>query len=123
MLDKRLFYINGSWVEPELSNDFDVIDPSTEETCAVISLGSQADTNKAVAAARASFESWMFTPKNERLQLIESILEEYQKRAEDMANAISLEMGAPIEMARQQQVVHVEGSEDDLKISKLQSVF
>ena len=104
MLDKRLFYINGSWVEPELSNDLDVIDPSTEETCAVISLGSQADTNKAVAAARASFESWMFTPKNERLQLIESILEEYQKRAEDMANAISLEMGAPIEMARQQQV-------------------
>ena len=104
MLDKRLFYINGSWVEPELFNDFDVIDPSTEETCAVISLGSQADTNKAVAAARASFESWMFTPKNERLQLIESILEEYQKRAEDMANAISLEMGAPIEMARQQQV-------------------
>jgi len=104
MLDKRLFYINGSWVEPELSNDFDVIDPSTEETCAVISLGSQADTNKAVAAARASFESWMFTPKNERLRLIESILEEYQKRAEDMANAISLEMGAPIEMARQQQV-------------------
>jgi len=104
MLDKRLFYINGSWVEPELSNDFDVIDPSTEETCAIISLGSQADTNKAVAAARASFESWMFTPKNERLQLIESILEEYQKRAEDMANAISLEMGAPIEMARQQQV-------------------
>ena len=104
MLDKRLFYINGSWVEPELSNDFDVIDPSTEETCAVISLGSQADTNKAVAAARASFESWMFTPKNERLQLIESILDEYQKRAEDMANAISLEMGAPIEMARQQQV-------------------
>ena len=104
MLDKRLFYINGSWVEPELSNDFDVIDPSTEETCAVISLGSHADTNKAVSAARASFESWMFTPKNERLQLIESILEEYQKRAEDMANAISLEMGAPIEMARQQQV-------------------
>lgn len=104
MLDKRLFYINGSWVEPELSNDFDVIDPSTEEACAVISLGSHADTNKAVSAARASFESWMFTPKNERLQLIESILEEYQKRADDMANAISLEMGAPIEMARQQQV-------------------
>ena len=104
MLDKRLFYINGSWVEPELSNDFDVIDPSTEEACAVISLGSHADTNKAVSAARASFESWMFTPKNERLQLIESILEEYQKSAEDMANAISLEMGAPIEMARQQQV-------------------
>ena len=104
MLNKRSFYINGSWVEPEISNDFNVVDPSTEENCAVISLGSQADTNKAVKAARDAFESWMFTPKNDRLKLIENILEEYELRAEDMAKAISLEMGAPIEMARQQQV-------------------
>ena len=104
MLDKRAFYINGSWVEPEISNDFNVVDPSTEENCAVISLGSQADTDKAVKAARNAFESWMFTPKNDRLELIENILEEYKLRAEDMAKAISLEMGAPIEMARQQQV-------------------
>ena len=104
MLNKRSFYINGSWVEPEISNDFNVVDPSTEENCAVISLGSQADTNKAVKAARDAFESWMFTPKNDRLELIENILEEYKLRAEDMAKAISLEMGAPIEMARQQQV-------------------
>ena len=104
MLNKRAFYINGSWVEPEISNDFSVVDPSTEENCAVISLGSQADTDKAVKAARDAFESWMFTPKNDRLELIENILEEYKLRAEDMAKAISLEMGAPIEMARQQQV-------------------
>ena len=104
MLNKRAFYINGSWVEPEISNDFNVVDPSTEENCAVISLGSQADTDKAVKAARDAFESWMFTPKNDRLELIENILEEYKLRAEDMAKAISLEMGAPIEMARQQQV-------------------
>ena len=104
MLNKRSFYINGSWVEPEISNDFNVVDPSTEENCAVISLGSQADTDKAVKAARNAFESWMFTPKNDRLELIENILEEYKLRAEDMAKAISLEMGAPIEMARQQQV-------------------
>ena len=104
MLDKRAFYINGSWVEPEISNDFSVVDPSNEENCAVISLGSQADTDKAVKAARDAFESWMFTPKNDRLELIENILEEYKLRAEDMAKAISLEMGAPIEMARQQQV-------------------
>ena len=104
MLDKRAFYINGSWVEPEISNDFNVVDPSTEENCAVISLGSQADTDKAVKAARDAFDSWMFTPKNERLELIENILAEYKLRAEDMAKAISLEMGAPIEMARQQQV-------------------
>ena len=104
MLNKRSFYINGSWVEPEISNDFNVVDPSTEENCAVISLGSQADTDKAVKAARDAFDSWMFTPKNDRLELIENILEEYKLRAEDMAKAISLEMGAPIEMARQQQV-------------------
>tara|TARA_B100001142_G_scaffold119117_1_gene121152 strand:+ start:473 stop:1909 length:1437 start_codon:yes stop_codon:yes gene_type:complete len=104
MLDKRAFYINGSWVEPEISNDFNVVDPSTEENCAVISLGSQADTDKAVKAARDAFDSWMFTPKNDRLELIENILAEYKLRAEDMAKAISLEMGAPIEMARQQQV-------------------
>ena len=104
MLNKRSFYINGSWVEPEISNDFNVVDPSTEENCAVISLGSQADTDKAVKAARDAFESWMFTPKNDRLELIENILAEYKLRAEDMAKAISLEMGAPIEMARQQQV-------------------
>jgi len=104
MLNKRSFYINGSWVEPEISNDFNVVDPSTEENCAVISLGSQADTDKAVKAARDAFKSWMFTPKNDRLELIENILEEYKLRAEDMAKAISLEMGAPIEMARQQQV-------------------
>ena len=104
MLDKRAFYINGSWVEPEISNDFNVVDPSTEENCAVISLGSQADTDKAVKAARDAFDSWMFTSKNDRLELIENILAEYKLRAEDMAKAISLEMGAPIEMARQQQV-------------------
>lgn len=104
MLNKRSFYINGSWVEPEISNDFNVVDPSTEENCAVISLGSQADTDKAVKAARDAFDSWMFTPKNDRLELIENILAEYKLRAEDMAKAISLEMGAPIEMARQQQV-------------------
>ena len=76
MLDKRSFYINGSWVEPQITNDFNVIDPSTEEPCAFISLGSEADTNKAVDAARSAFEGWMFTPKNDRLKLIENILEE-----------------------------------------------
>ena len=119
MLNKRAFYINGSWVEPEISNDFSVVDPSTEENCAVISLGSQADTDKAVKAARDAFESWMFTPKNDRLELIENILEEYKLRAEDMAKAISLEMGAPIEMARQQQVGtglnHIKGFINDFK--------
>ena len=104
MLDKRNFYINGKWVTPSKPNDFDVTNPSTEEPFAIISLGYKEDTDKAVKAARDAFDSWMFTPKNDRLELIENILAEYKLRAEDMAKAISLEMGAPIEMARQQQV-------------------
>jgi len=104
MLDKRRFYINGQWVSPEAANDLEVIDPSTEEAFAVISLGSAADTDKAVAAARAAFPGWMFTPVEERLALIERILDIYLRRADEMAEAISREMGAPIDLARQQQV-------------------
>ncbi len=104
MLDKRQFYINGQWVAPSQTNDLNVINPSNEEACAVISLGSEADTNAAVAAAKAAFIPWMNTPKAERLALLEKLLEVYNSRAEDMAQAISLEMGAPIDMARQSQV-------------------
>ncbi len=104
MIEKREFYINGQWVAPAVANDFNVINPSTEETCAVISLGGQADTDAAVAAAKAAFESWGFSPKAERLAVIEKLIGVYKARAEDMAQAISLEMGAPIDMSRQQQV-------------------
>lgn len=104
MLDKRKFYINGQWVAAAKPHDFEVINPSNEEPCAVISLGSEADTNAAVAAARAAFEPWMNTPKEQRLVLIEKLLEIYNRRADDMAEAISLEMGAPIDMSKQQQV-------------------
>ena len=104
MLDKRQFYINDQWVAPSTPNDLEVINPSNEEPCAVISLGSQADTNAAVAAARAAFEPWMDTPKEQRLALIEKLLEVYKSRSEEMAQAISLEMGAPIDLARTSQV-------------------
>ena len=62
MLDRRQFYIDGEWVDPSTTNDFDVIDPSTEQPVAVISLGSEADTDAAVAAAKAAFPSWAATP-------------------------------------------------------------
>ena len=104
MIEKRDFYIDGGWVAPSAPNDFDVIDPSTEEAAAVISLGGQADTDAAVAAARRAFEPWAATSKEDRLALIEKLLEVYQARAEDMAHAISTEMGAPIDLARTQQV-------------------
>ncbi|QGX99521.1 aldehyde dehydrogenase family protein [Roseovarius faecimaris] len=104
MIEKRQFYINGAWVDTIDGRDHHVINPSTEEPCAVISLGGQADTDAAVAAAKSALPGWMATPPAERIAACQRILEEYQKRPEDMAQAISLEMGAPIDMARQQQV-------------------
>lgn len=104
MLEKREFYINGKWVAPAVTNDFHVINPSTEEPCAVISLGSEADTNAAVAAAKAAFPAWMATPVAERIALVEKLVEVYSRRGEDLAQAMSLEMGAPIDMSRTQQV-------------------
>ena len=104
MIEKRDFYINGQWVAPSQANDFNVIDPSTEEACAVISLGAEADTNDAVAAAKAALPGWMTTPPAERIAMVEKLVEAYQARGEDLAQAMSSEMGAPIDMARSQQV-------------------
>ncbi|MEM9551508.1 MAG: aldehyde dehydrogenase family protein [Pseudomonadota bacterium] len=104
MIKKRDFYINGAWVQPQVPNDFQVIDPSTEEPCGVISLGGQADTDAAVAAAKAALPAWMATPVAERIALVEKLIEIYQARAEEMAQANSMEMGAPIDMSRSQQI-------------------
>ena len=113
MLEKRDFYINGQWFAPAKANDFNVIDPSTEETCAVISLGDQADTDAAVAAAKAAFPDWAFVDKSEKMALLKKLLEVYNDRAEEMAQAMSMEMGAPIAMSRVNQVGagswHLEG--------------
>ncbi|MBK5926058.1 aldehyde dehydrogenase family protein [Rhodobaculum claviforme] len=104
MLEKREFYIGGQWVAPRDGTDCPVIDPSTEEVCAIISLGGQADTDAAVAAARGAFDSFAYTDPAERLALLERIIEVYKSRADDLAQAMSLEMGAPIEMSRASQV-------------------
>ena len=104
MIEKRNFYINGQWVAPAKAHDFNVVDPSTEEVGAVISLGDQADTDAAVAAAKAAFPAWSEVPKAEKTKLIEKLLEVYTARAGEMAEAISLEMGAPIDLSRTQQV-------------------
>jgi aldehyde dehydrogenase (NAD+) len=104
MIENRDFYINGQWVAPVLPDDFKVIDPSTEEPCAVISLGGAADTDAAVAAARAALPGWMATPVADRIALVEKLIEIYPTRGEDLAQAMAAEMGAPIDMARTQQV-------------------
>ena len=97
MLDKRKFYIDGEWVDPIKSNDFDVINTCNEDPCAVISLGSTEDTNRAVKAAKTAFETWKETSKDERIKLLEKLLIIYKKRFNEMAEAISLEMGAPMD--------------------------
>ncbi|MGR3714429.1 MAG: aldehyde dehydrogenase family protein [Shimia sp.] len=99
MIEKRQFYINGQWVEPVTANDVDVIDPATEDVCAVISLGDQADTDAAVAAARAAFPTWADTPLEERVALVKKLREVYKARRADMAEAMRAEMGAPIDLA------------------------
>ncbi len=93
--EKKDFYIDGKWVKSKKPNDFEVIDPSNEEICAIISLGSEADTNLAVEAAKKSFLPWWNTSKDKKLELLNNLLEIYVKRSSEMAEAISLEMGAP----------------------------
>ncbi|MDO6962373.1 aldehyde dehydrogenase family protein [Rhizobium alvei] len=99
MLIKRDFYINGAWVAPTAPRDCQVINPTTEEPCAIISLGDQTDTDKAVAAAKAAFPAWAATPPAERARIVARILEQYEKRLQEFGEAISMEMGAPIDFA------------------------
>ncbi len=99
MLDKRNFYIDGKWTKPSKPNDFGVINPSNEETFATISLGTKEDTDTAVKAAKNAFNSWKETSKTERIDYLEKLLKNYKKRFNEMAEAMSMEMGAPIDYA------------------------
>lgn len=104
MIDCREFYIDGEWVSPASARDFVVCNPSTEEPLATITLGGAADVDRAVAAARKAFETYSETTVTERLALLRRIKEAYQSKAEEMAEAISREMGAPISLSRGAQV-------------------
>ena len=103
MLDRKNFYINGKWVAPKNQKDIEVINPSTEKSCAVISLGGKDDVNAAVTAAKNAFESWAFTPKDIRVELLEKLYVVYKKRWAEIADAITLEMGAPKDFSSQLQ--------------------
>lgn len=103
------FFIDGAWGEPAIPVALDVIDPSTEEAYTRIALGSKADVDKAVAAAKAAFPAFSQWSKEERLALLRRILAEYEKRYEDIAQAVSQEMGAPIGFARDAQAAAGQG--------------
>jgi aldehyde dehydrogenase (NAD+) len=91
----RQFYINGQWVEPKSTATLDVINPATEEVVETIAMGNVADVDAAVAAAKAAFETFSQTSKEDRLALLDRIVEVYKRRVPDLAAAISNEMGAP----------------------------
>ena len=103
MREHLRFYINGEWVDPAVPAKLDVINPATEEPCARISAGSAKDVDRAVAAARAAFPSFSRTTREERIALLEKIVAAYKERYNDVAEAISMEMGAPITLATKAQ--------------------
>lgn len=100
MLEKLKFYIDGKWVDPVTPRTLEVIDPAHEEPFARISMGSAADVDKAVAAARRAFETFSRTSKAERLALMQKIVEVYQKRYGEFVETISREMGAPLGLSK-----------------------
>jgi len=100
MLEKLQFYIDGKWVDPVEPSQLDVVNPATEEVYGRISLGSAADVDAAVNAASRAFESFSQTTREERIALLQSILDEFNKRYDDVAEAIMDEMGAPWGLAK-----------------------
>ncbi len=104
MRDYLKFYIDGQWVDPVEPKALDVDNPTTEEVSGRIALGSAADVDKAVAAARRAFGTWSQTTREERLDVLQAVLAEYSKRAGDLADAVSEEMGAPASLAAGPQV-------------------
>lgn len=99
MSNHQKFYIDGQWVDPISKETLDVINPSTEESIATIATGNAEDVDRAVAAAKKAFETWSLTTREERIALLEKIIEVYKTRMSDIAATVSQEMGAPIGLA------------------------
>jgi aldehyde dehydrogenase (NAD+) len=119
MRDMLQFYIDGEWVDPVTPKTANVINPATEEVAGRISFGSAEDVDKAVAAAKAAFDSYSTTTREERIALLERILEVFAKRHDDVARAIMEEMGAPWKFARNAQAAsgpqHIQAAIDVLR--------
>jgi aldehyde dehydrogenase (NAD+) len=98
------FYIDGQWVDPVELKTLDVENPATEQVAGKIALGSAADVDKAVKAAKKAFPAWSQTTREERIEVLGRILAEYQKRFGDLATAVTEEMGAPASLAQRAQV-------------------
>ena len=102
--DAQEFYINGAFTASQGGSDMPIYNPSEDAVCGTVTLGSTADGEAAIAAAKSAFTSWANSTKEMRVELVEAILDRYNAHADDMAHAISTEMGAPIDYARSAQV-------------------
>ena len=109
----KKFYIDGQWVDPQSSTTFPFINPATEEEIGVIAMGGKKDVDLAVAAAQKAFESFSVTPKDVRLEFLKKLRTITTNRFDELAEAISTEMGAPITMAKEAQadaaIGHLDG--------------
>ena len=103
MRESLSFYINGQWVDPITPAAIEVVNPATEEAFGRVSMGGSADVDRAVRAARRAFATYGATSKAERVALLEEVIACYQERLDDLAEMISLEMGAPIALATEAQ--------------------
>ncbi|HWA92646.1 MAG TPA: aldehyde dehydrogenase family protein [Rhizomicrobium sp.] len=104
MRDLTQFYIGGAWTAPLEAKPFEVVNPATEEAFARISLGSAKDVDRAVAAARKAFATWSVATRDERLALLSKVKDEYARRYDDLVDAVTSEMGAPLSLSREAQV-------------------
>jgi len=124
--DNRQFYIDGAWVDPAEPKEFKVINPATEAVAGVISMGSAKDVDRAVGAARRAFDSYSRTSPAERLALMERILAAYKAHYDEIAQAISTEMGAPITLAKGSQtrigIGHISAMIEVLKTFKFEEM-
>src|SRR5271169_3552405 len=98
--DNKQFYIDGAWVNPVEAKELKVINPATEEVSGVISMGSSKDVDRAVMAARRAFDGYSRTTPAERLALMERILAAYKAHYDEIAQAITIEMGAPATLSK-----------------------
>ncbi|UUX48498.1 aldehyde dehydrogenase family protein [Nisaea acidiphila] len=103
MLDRRAFFIDGSWVAPADGQDFEVVNPATEEGVAIISLGGPGDVDRAVRAARDAFEMWSESSVEDRVALLTRARDIYLRRRDEVAEAMTMEMGAPRDLSRESQ--------------------
>ena len=103
MRDKLQFYINGAWVESDSSEKIEVINPANEELVGHVSAGTKSDIDKAVKAANQAFTTYQHTSKDDRIELLNNVISEYENRYDDFVQTITEEMGAPIWLSEKAQ--------------------